>query len=220
MEIISRQDAIKQGLQIYFTGVPCKRGHISRHHIKKGCYECKNIISKAGYERNKGKIKVKKRVYCAANAEKEKLRAAGYHQRNKEKISKRQKAWREANKELAKSGPARWREANPERAKTLVNAWHAANKDRRRIHKLNRRGKLSSGKLSKDIVKKLLVIQRGLCACCNLPLEENYHLDHIMPLALCGQNVDSNMQLLKQRCNHQKGAKHPIDFMQQRGFLI
>ena len=87
---------------------------------------------------------------------------------------------------------------------------------------MNRRAKILGlgGKLSANIVKNLLFLQKGLCACCNKPLGKDYHLDHRMPLALGGSNEDSNMQLLLSRCNQQKGALHPIDFMRLRGFLI
>jgi 5-methylcytosine-specific restriction endonuclease McrA len=51
-------------------------------------------------------------------------------------------------------------------------------------------------------------------------LGDNYHLDHIVPLAIGGTNTDDNIQLLRQKCNQQKSAKHPIDFMQSRGFLL
>jgi len=35
-----------------------------------------------------------------------------------------------------------------------------------------------------------------------------------------GSNTDDNMQLLRKLCNLQKHAKHPVDFMQERGFLL
>lgn len=41
-----------------------------------------------------------------------------------------------------------------------------------------------------------------------------------MPLALGGANEDWNIQLLRQRCNNQKKAKHPVDFMQSKGYLL
>ena len=41
MEIINRQNAIKQGLKYYFTGKPCRRGHISAYHTKRHqCVSC------------------------------------------------------------------------------------------------------------------------------------------------------------------------------------
>lgn len=220
MEIISRQDAISQGLVIYFTGTPCKNGHISKHHIKGGCCECKRLGGIARYEADKDRAKARQKAYRIANPEKEKLRNAEYHQRNKEAISKKQAIWRNENKETASANGAKWREANQERVKYLVSTWQAKNKDKRRVHKQNRRGRLGGGKLSRDLAGRLFVMQRGLCACCGKTLGDDYHLDHIMPLALGGENVDSNMQLLRQRCNNQKRDKHPISFMQSRGFLL
>lgn len=87
----------------------------------------------------------------------------------------------------------------------------------------NRRARLMgcTGRPTAGIDERLLKLQRGKCACgCKRPLGDNFHRDHIIPLALGGDNTDENIQLLRARCNMQKGAKHPIDFMQQRGFLL
>ncbi len=35
-----------------------------------------------------------------------------------------------------------------------------------------------------------------------------------------GANIDGNIQLLTGLCNRQKHTKHPVDFMQERGFLL
>ena len=86
---------------------------------------------------------------------------------------------------------------------------------------VNTRTEPSGGRLSKGLAAKLFAMQRGRCACgCKQPLGDDYHLDHRMPLVLGGANTDDNMQLLRKICNLQKHAKHPIDFMRQRGFLI
>jgi 5-methylcytosine-specific restriction endonuclease McrA len=83
-----------------------------------------------------------------------------------------------------------------------------------------KRAKENGGKLSKEIVQKLLILQKRKCACCGEPLGNKYHIDHIVPLFLGGKNEDSNVQLLRQRCNQQKSFKDPIDFMQSKGFLL
>lgn len=72
------------------------------------------------------------------------------------------------------------------------------------------------GKLSKDIRKKLYDAQKGKCPCCGRDLGKSPHLDHIMPLALGGTNVDENMQLLRAACNMQKSKSHPDVFIERR----
>lgn len=109
-----------------------------------------------------------------------------------------------------------------EKYKADAAKYRAANSAACRINEQNRRARkrATNGKLSKDIAEKLFTLQRGKCACCRTPLGDNYHRDHHMPLALGGTNTDDNIQLLCPTCNLQKSAKHPIDFMQQRGFLL
>jgi len=173
----------------------------------------------------------------ALNPEKEKLRGAKYRANHKSETKKRVDLWAIANKTRKTATNAAWQKANAKRrAKTVcdwnernpgrkafTNArWKSNNKGAIAIHGCNRRAKIKSngGDLSKDIVTKLLKLQKGKCPCCNLPLGENYHLDHITALANGGSNTDDNVQLLRAKCNLQKSAKHPIDFMRERGFLI
>lgn len=56
MNIISRADAIAQGLKKYFTGKPCKFGHISEKYVDNyGCVECINGRVKQDRQTNEGK---------------------------------------------------------------------------------------------------------------------------------------------------------------------
>lgn len=68
-----------------------------------------------------------------------------------------------------------------------------------------------------DIVPRLMVIQMGLCVYCKADLTVSTpQIDHIMPLALGGMNIDSNIQLLCKPCNSAKWAKHPDDFIKEK----
>lgn len=41
MEIVNRADAIKRNLREYFTGLPCKNGHLAKRYTQSSaCYEC------------------------------------------------------------------------------------------------------------------------------------------------------------------------------------
>lgn len=219
------------------------------HTIMKNCPKCSEIKLDAEFYKNermrdglsslcKSCIKGNSAKWSAENPEKRRVYHTVWYLKNKDKNKESTAKWRAKNpdkykannakfyadnKEKRREYNAKWREANPEKVKAKVAAWQAANPEARRIIRNNRRAsKLDNGgKLSKGLSEKLFKLQRGKCACgCKQPLGDNYHLDHIMPLALGGANVDSNIQLLRQRCNLQKHAKHPVDFMQQRGFLL
>lgn len=190
---------------------------------KKFCKKCN-----AETERySDGKCKPCKRARMAARhaANKERMNAISraYYEANRDARRAYNAAWRVANPEKERASGAAWRAANKERKSANGAAWYAANKGLFRIYNHNRRARKreSGGKLSPGLSAKLFKLQKGKCACgCKQPLGDNYHLDHIMPLALGGSNTNDNIQLLRQRCNNQKSAKHPVEFMQQRGFLL
>lgn len=148
-----------------------------------------------------------------------------YYQDNKEKIT----AARFVNKDAINARRAELRRVKKIERKELKAKQSAGRKERRKMGyggALSASGRRSEAiaatgqRLSKGLREKLMASQRGLCVCCGEILGENAHLDHIMPIALGGSNTDDNMQLLRQRCNNQKHAKHPVDFMQSRGFLL
>lgn len=151
-------------------------------------------------------------------------RAAGteWYRNNKVKARLSSAARYSKNRSLILSQAKRRYENNPDMVRTRVQLWRKINpeKYRAQVHARRAREAKSGGKLSPDIVERLFFFQKGRCACCGKKLGRKYHLDHIMPFALGGSNTDDNVQLLTQRCNNQKHAKHPIDFMRSRGYLI
>lgn len=152
-----------------------------------------------------------------------------YYAEHKDACLARQKKWVNNNKESIKAYRTEWNAANQDYISKYnasrserMKKYRAENPSSSRIHRLNRRArkKKNGGILSIGLADKLFKLQKGKCPCCGKPLGNDYHMDHRMPLALGGANEDSNMQLLTATCNLQKHAKHPIDFMQSRGFLI
>lgn len=201
----------------------CKVCHRARESARRLAFPDAKKASDIAYrEANKEKIREKKAAYCSANKDKSNARLAKWRALNPEKNKAMEAAYRAANPEKVRAATAAWAKANPEKQKALVDAWNKKNPDSRRIRAQNRRSKKreNGGRLSKSIAEKLFKLQCGKCACCGKPLGDNYHLDHIMPIKLGGPNTDDNIQLLRQTCNIQKSAKHPVEFMQQRGFLL
>lgn len=161
-------------------------------------------------------------VWRLINPEKYKALQAKFYKDHREKIRADYAKWAAENKEKLRLGQARYRAENPEKIRARNKAWYDANPEAARLLQQNRRARrmASGGVLSKGLADKLFKLQKGKCACCKKPLGDDYHLDHIMPLALGGSNTDDNIQLLRGVCNNKKWAKHPIDFMQEKGFLL
>lgn len=151
-------------------------------------------------------------------AERRSAYSAAYKKANRERLRLKDRALYLKNRVHR----ALKRSANNDRSREYNKAYRVANPDRHRVYDQNKRmaRARAQGKLSPGIVQKLFRLQRGLCPCCSKPLGDDYHLDHKMPIALGGWNTDDNMQLLRAVCNMQKHAKHPVDFMQSRGFLL
>lgn len=182
-----------------------------------------NVANAKWRAANPEKIRAGKAKWEAANQEKIKVARAKWQNANPEKRRAACAKWQAANRGKVKANSAKWRVENAEKVKAQGAARHAANPELGRIYAHNRRARKreAGGRLSQGLADRLFKLQRGKCACgCKQPLGDDYHLDHRMPIALGGLNVDSNMQLLRKLCNLQKSAKHPIDFMQERGYLI
>ena len=186
---------------------------------------------------NPDKVKAKRAKWKTENPDKVKASFAKWYAKNADKINaisasryaecpdkKRESVakYRALNLVKARACTAKWKAANPEKARLAVIKWCSEHPEELRIIRHNRRARerAAGGRFTPGLVNRLLKLQRGKCACCGLPLGTDFHLDHIMPLALGGSNTDDNAQLLRAKCNLQKNAKHPVDFMQSRGFLL
>jgi 5-methylcytosine-specific restriction endonuclease McrA len=194
----------------------------SKDGLKAACKECRNAKNTLYRKNNPEKARSSWVSYREKNTELVKQRLKDWMSANKDKANARSAAWYQENKEKTKAQAKEWYGKNIERAKNNASKRYAENPEPYKIRAHNRRVKIieSGEKLSRGLTLKLFKLQKGKCACCKKPLGNDYHMDHIMPLALGGTNTDDNIQLLRARCNLQKHAKDPIDFMQERGFLL
>jgi 5-methylcytosine-specific restriction endonuclease McrA len=198
-EIISRADAKAQGLTRYFTGSPCKNRHVAEHFVSDGrCLECRRAKEATRHAKNPA-------------------RQAAYLAENADKVKARYDAWRTKNKDKLEAQKAAWRDANPDKSRASVAAYRAANPNKVKEKDANRRARdrAAEGSHTAADILRIHDEQSGKCACCGKALNGSYHVDHIMPLALGGSNWPENLQLLCERDNTSKGAKHPYDFSLQ-----
>lgn len=194
----------------------------------KRCNICARESRKKWVEKNPGKQAACEKAWREANKDKITRRRKDTRKNRKrtdrdiEKSRVRSLASYERNRQSIKLRLAEKYAENPNKYLAATNEWKKNNKDKRAIHNQNRRSRIrkAGGSLSNELIRTLLSKQSFKCACCGKSLEDGFHIDHILPLALGGKNEDTNIQLLTPKCNLQKNAKHPIDFMQERGFLL
>lgn len=222
--IITRGDARAQGLKRYFSGIPCKRGHVCERQVSNlTCMSCASARCREHYDPNKNRVNGKR--WRAANVEKVKKDKREYNRSPKRKAYAA--AWFQANKERTRPAKlARYVEQRAERV-AYSKAWAEANPDRfaehMRLHARKRRAQKhnSGGTHTAADLAEILKAQGHRCAYCRADLRKTKrHVDHITPLATGGSNGRANLQYLCRPCNQSKSARDPIAFAQSIGLLL
>ena len=160
--------------------------------------------------------------WISENRQKHNYYVAKWQKNNPESLKARVKRYREKNSEIIKHREKAKRLQDPEKFSKRSREYAKKHPDKVNARNAERRArrKNQAGIVSKNIIEKLKKLQNNKCPCCSMPLGDKFHLDHIVPLILGGKHEDANLQLLRSTCNQQKYSKHPVDFMQSRGFLL
>lgn len=199
-EVISRKDARTAGLSHYFTGVPCKHGHLLPKTVKnKRCPGCNRLYAKINGKR-----------WELKNLDNIKKYRAEWREKNKTKIIARSRAYNAANKEKRYPVIKKWREENKGKVKFYASMRKALKRN-------------ASGKHTHKDILEIYSSQKGRCAyfsVCRTELGKDYHVDHIVAISNGGGNGRDNIQLTCPTCNLTKNARHPIEFAQSIGLLL
>lgn len=217
---------------LYYICKPCSRNHNAEYYkansvkarANAAVYRKANPNYKAEWDKKHPNYYTEwhKANPDYATSEKIKAYCAEWKKANPEKAKAWKAKWRNAYPEKEKAASVKWAKANPEKVKETHAAWVRTNPEKVKAHKHKRRARklAAGGSFTADDIKALLKSQKGKCVACGANIKKAYHIDHIMPLSLGGHNGIGNIQLLCQHCNQTKSAKHPIDWMQERGFLL
>jgi hypothetical protein len=182
----TREEARQTGSEFYFTGKPCKHGHLAPRITKRGqCVECRKVEWQVENERRKTLPKS------------EAAKAAGrrYYENNRELVVARAQLRPTEDKQAYRR---KWKAKNPERNQANNNAWR-------------RRQKNATPKwLTKE--QRKTINQTYLYAKHMTELTGiKYVVDHVIPLRgenVCGLHVPENLKLLTHEANCKKSNKH------------
>lgn len=198
---MNRQEAIKAGASTYFTGTPCKHGHIAERYVANyTCVKCFSIRA-LNYQRKWRKAKPEKqREYSRKYAETHNKKTREWRKNNKEKALLQRRKWDAANREKRNLFSKKWRGENKAAVYALI--------AKRRSDLIKRTPKwLNAGYLF-----EIECIYRYRDALNSIGLD--YHVDHIVPLRgklVSGLHTPDNLQLLPAKDNIRKANSFAVE---------
>src|SRR5882672_4372526 len=194
---ISRNAAAKLGRQYYFTGKPCKRGHVTKRYTgNSNCRECSVLAGKLWRKKNPEKAIALVREWVKKNRGRCAEIAANWRKKNRSRyLAVSRKSYKKHREKHIKNIQV-WRLKNPQKVAQL----------QRKARKLK---KEASGRFSEADITRLFFKQGGNCAGlgCKRSILGGYTVDHKTPLSRGGSNWPKNLQLLCKSCNPSKGNR-------------
>ncbi len=213
MEVISKPEAIAQGLDYYFTGKPCKNGHLSRRLVSnRNCEQCLKSYNKS---------------YYLKNAETYKARDAEYYKNNKESVSRRQKQFYEMNPEANRRRRNNYKQKHPEKLAAVMRSNYQRNREAilaKQRERYRREPEKAVAKLAIRRARKQNACPTWFGEIDQLVWNEaadlaklrsaetgfKWHVDHMIPLAgesASGLHVWNNCQVIPMQLNIWKNNK-------------
>lgn len=205
--VISRSQAVDSGLNVYFTGKPCKRGHIAHRYASGSqCVECLQARNQASYQQNSALFVERARVWTENNRGRS--------------LAIKQK-WRTSNPDKQRAAEVKWRSDNPDYDAAR---WRASEEYR----EINRQSKRKHRRTYPERQQQYIEsVKRRTPAWANheairaVYLERDrliaetgrkHHVDHVIPLhgeTVSGLHVETNLQVLTFEENRKKWNTWP-----------
>ena len=184
----TRSEAKAQGSAYYFTGEPCKHGHIAPRKTKGACVDCLKLEWQRGNETRAEYFRAYNKSEAGQKAKRD------YYARNKEEVKIKAFSRPSSEKSAAKR---KYKEANPDLYRELVSL-------RRRRFRLATPKWLTAEHKMEIRLKYRLAIEMSRAT------GVRHAVDHIVPLQgeeVCGLHVPWNLEVVTQEENLKKSNK-------------
>jgi len=207
-EISALQVARDSGLDVYFDGKPCPKGHTSGRRTRNTmCIDCEREYARDYTSKETSSQREKRLSHCHEYRR---------NPDNKEKILQTQKKWAEDNQEKIIGYHRKYREQNRQKTKENKKRYLKSKKGAARHKALSvaRRAGLNRATPWWVDMEELAYIFEERTRSSDMD-GVLYHVDHYYPLkgkTICGLNVPWNLQIITAEENLAKGNKMPEEF--------
>lgn len=219
--ILKRSDAKAAGSKLYFTGKPCRNGHVALRRTDNGsCDECGRISSASRQralwasqpevmrEKDKRRDPAKRRTstkaWRAANPSNVKAWARKHYEKNTEVLLEKSRARHHADRDAAAASNRRWRAANPEQ-----------NRRNSKMSKAARKAREAGVDFEPITLSDILKRDGANCYICGIATDPEAHrhaknrseLEHVIPICKGGGHTWENLRCSCFRCNRLKSHR-------------
>jgi len=174
------------------------------------CKICSTAIDANYRATHKNEISARNADYRASHRDEIAIRDAAYYASHREKIM----IYRETRQKERSTYRAAYYAANREKQAAYDETYRRSNPDKTRAKKNRRRARKrgNGGTHTAGDIKRQYDCQRGVCWWCGRDCKDDYHVDHLIPLAKGGHNNPSNIVISCPTCNLSKSDKLPHEF--------
>ena len=184
----TREEAKKTGSKYYFTGQPCKHGHIAPRKTKGACIECLKVEWAKGNETRAEYFKQYNQSEAGQKAKRE------YYERNRLQVIERAQGRSDEDKRRYKKNH---KLSNPDMYKEMVSL-------------RRRRFRLATPKWLTDEQKMEIRLKYRVAIELSRRTGVRHAVDHVVPLHgenVCGLHVPWNLEVITQKENLKKYNK-------------